>query len=81
MQYISTTDARAAFSDILSKVQKEPVVIQRQNKDVAVIISPEAYEKLRRINTAELNALCARASTYARKQGLTKAKLAKLLSD
>ena len=81
MQYISTTDARAAFSDIIATSAREPVVIQRQNKDVAVMISPEEYEKLRQIHLQRIDDLCRRASAHAKKMGLTEEKLAELLAD
>jgi prevent-host-death family protein len=81
MQYISASNARAAFSDVIAKAQKEPVMIQRQHKNVAVMISSEEYEKLRRVRTRELDDLCRRASAYAKKQGLSEKKLAALLAD
>ena len=81
MQYISATDARASFSDVIAAAQKQPIVIQRQNKDVAVMISPQEYEKLRHIKLKEIDDLCKRASAYAKEQGLTEEKLAELLAD
>ncbi len=79
MQYISTTDARATFTDVIAWAQKEPVMIRRQSKDVAVVISPEEYEKLRWIKAGELDDICVRASAYAKQQGLTDETLARLL--
>lgn len=81
MQYISATEARATLSHLIDQAQKEPVVIRRQQKDVAVMISPAEYQKLRGIQVQELDEICMRASDYARQQGLTEARLAQLLSD
>ncbi len=81
MQYISTTDPQASLSQIINAAQKEPVVIQRQDQDVAVMISPKEYARLRRIRVREFNDVCTRASEYAKMQGMTEEKLAELLSD
>ena len=81
MEYISASDARAAFSDVIDAAQKQPVMIQRQNKDVAVMISPEAYEKLRGLDQKKFEDICDRASAYAKSQGLTEEILAELLAD
>ncbi len=81
MQYISTTDARADFAAVIAAAQQEPVVIQRQRKDVAVMISPEDYAKLRKVNGAKFDDVCRRASEYAKQMGLTEEKLAELLAD
>lgn len=47
---LSTADARASFSDVLNSVYytKEPVVVERKGRPVAVIISPEEYEAFQR---------------------------------
>ena len=45
---VSTAEARANFGDVLNSVfyTKEPVVVQKKGKVVAVIISPEAFQRL-----------------------------------
>jgi prevent-host-death family protein len=45
---VSTAEARANFGDVLNSVfyTKEPVVVQKKGKAVAVIISPEAFQRL-----------------------------------
>jgi prevent-host-death family protein len=45
---VSTAEARATFGDVLNSVYytKEPVVVQKKGKVVAVIISPEAFQRL-----------------------------------
>lgn len=44
---LSTADARASFSDVLNSVfyTKEPVVVEKKGRRVAVIISPDEYEE------------------------------------
>ncbi len=45
---VSTAEARANLGDVLNSVYytKEPVVVQKKGKVVAVIISPEAFQRL-----------------------------------
>jgi prevent-host-death family protein len=81
MQYISATEARATFSDVIAAAQKQPVVIRKQDKDVAVIISPQDYEKLRKVKVQQLKNTMSRAGAYAKKQGMTPEILEQLLAD
>ena len=45
---ISTQQARASFSEILGSVYytKNPVIVERKGKPMAVLISPEQYASL-----------------------------------
>ena len=81
MQYISATDAKQRLAALLDAAQREPVVIRRQNRDVAVVLSPREYDRLRALNLAEFDRLCERVSATAQANGLTEAKLAELLAD
>lgn len=81
MQYISATDAKQRLAALLDAAQHEPVVIRRQNRDVAVVLSPREYDRLRALNLAEFDRLCERVSTTAQANGLTEAKLAEILAD
>ena len=44
---LAVKDARANFSDVLSQVYygQEPVIVERKGKPVAVLISPEQWER------------------------------------
>ena len=44
---VAAKDARANFSDMLSQVYygQEPVIVERKGKPVAVLISPEQWER------------------------------------
>ena len=46
MRYVSATDAKKRLAALLDTAQREPVMIRRQNRDVAVLLS------LRRNTTA-----------------------------
>ena len=80
MRSFSATDAKQRLAALLDAAQREPVVIRRQNRDVAVIMSAEEYERLRDLNTAEFQRFCDHVSASAKSRGLTATKLEKLLN-
>ena len=79
MQTVSATDAKQRLAALLDAAQREPVLIRRQNRDVAVIMSAEEYERIRGWNVAELQRFSDRVGAHAKARGLTAAKLKKLL--
>lgn len=81
MRYVSATDAKQRLAALLDAAQREPVIIRRQKRDVAVILSPQEYDRLRALNIAELQRLCDRVAKKAAARGLTKEKLDSLLAD
>jgi prevent-host-death family protein len=81
MRTVSATDAKQRLAALLDAAQREPILIRRQNRDVAVIMSAEAYDRIRGVNTAELKRLCERVSEQAAARGLTDEILADLLKD
>jgi len=56
-------------------------MIRRQDRDVAVILSPHKYNRLRALNTDEFQRFCNRISEWAAARGLTEKKLAEILAD
>jgi antitoxin Phd len=81
MKTISASDAKQRLAALLDAAQREPVMIRRQNRDIAVVMSPEEYDRIRGANIAELNRLCERVSERAATRGLTDKILADLLKD
>lgn len=81
MRYVSATDAKQRLAALLDAVQREPVTIRRQNRDVAVVLSPREYERLRALNIEEFERFCDRIGEHARARGLTEDRLAELLDD
>ena len=81
MQTVSATEAKQSFAALLDKAQREPVVIRRHDRDVAVIVSAEEYERLRDLYVRELEELCARVSAQAKARGLNEQVLEELLKD
>ena len=79
MRYISATEAKQNFAAALDAVQRGPVVIRRQSRDQAVLISPQEYARLRGLAVADFQAFCDRVGERAVENGLTQSKLAALL--
>ena len=81
MRYISATDAKQNFAAALDAAQRGPVVIRRQARDQAVLISPAEYDRLRGVAIADFEAFCNRVGEKAAAAGLTEKKLAAILKD
>jgi len=60
MRTVSATDAKQRLAALLDTAQREPVMIRRQNRDVAVLLSPHEYDRLRALNTDEFQRFCDR---------------------
>jgi prevent-host-death family protein len=81
MKTVSATDAKQRLAALLDAAQREPVLIRRQNRDVAVIMSAQEYERIRKINVDEFQKFCDRVGAEAVKQGMTEEILADILKD
>ena len=79
MLTISATNAKQTFAKVLESVAREPVLIQKQKRDVAVILSIADYERLTRMNLQAFQRFCDQVGTKAEQRGLTEEKLAELL--
>lgn len=81
MQTVTATEAKQGLAAVLEACVREPVLIQRQKRDVAVVISVQEYERLARVNVAEFQRFCDAVGERAEQAGLNEAKLAQLLND
>jgi hypothetical protein len=81
MRYFSREDAEQGLAAMLEAAQREPVTIRNDEHDVAVIVSPQEYERLRALNSSEFLEFCDRVGRDAVANGLTEEELCKLLND
>jgi prevent-host-death family protein len=47
MSTITATDAKNRFGQVLEMARTEPVHVQKNGRDVAVVLSPEEFSRLR----------------------------------
>jgi prevent-host-death family protein len=78
---ISATEAKQRLAALLDAAQREPIVIRRQKRDVAVLLSAQEYERLRDLNAADFQRFCDRMGEQAAARGLDEAKLKQILSE
>jgi prevent-host-death family protein len=78
---VSATHAKQNFAAILDQAQREPVRIRRHDREVAVLISAEEYERIQRDRWTEFDRLSAIAAEQATANGLTEEKLQQILAD
>jgi prevent-host-death family protein len=81
MRSVSATEAQQRLAALLDAAQREPVMIRRQNRDVAVLLSPQEYDRLRALNTDEFQRFCDRIGERSTARGMTDEKLAEILVD
>lgn len=61
MQALTANDAKTQFGDMLLKVQREPVQINKNGKPVAVVISIDEYQQMEEVKFALLQERATRA--------------------
>ncbi len=80
MKRVPATEAKNRLGALLDEAQREPIVIRRQNRDIAVILSMADYERLRTGNLKAFLELRTDVAAEAAAKGLTESRLARLLS-
>lgn len=81
MKRVAATDAKNRLGAILDEAQREPIVIRRQDRDIAVVMSMADYERLRDGNIQAFLELRKQVAAEAAANGLTKDRLNELLAD
>jgi len=80
MKTVAATEAKNRLGAILDDAQREPIVIRRQDRDIAVVLSMADYERLRSGNVRAFLDLRNDVAAQAAAAGLTPEKLAELLT-
>jgi prevent-host-death family protein len=81
MKRITATEAKNRLGAIIDDAQREPVIIQRQERDVAVVISMQEYERIRQGNVQAFLDARNELAAEAKRNGLTEEKLRELLDE
>ncbi len=81
MRTLTASEAKQGFANLIDMASREPVVIQRQKRDVAVVLSMAEYERLTRLNIAEFQRFCDRVGAQAAAAGLDDTRLSELLAE
>lgn len=81
MRTVTASEAKQSLASVIEAAGREPVVIQRQKRDVAVVLSMAEYERLTRLNVAEFQRFCDRVGERAAAAGMDETVLASLLDE
>lgn len=81
MKTVPATEAKNRLGAILDDAQREPVVIRRQDRDIAVVLSMADYERLRAGNIQAFLDIRKQVAAEAAANGLTDERLNELLAD
>ncbi|THF57196.1 type II toxin-antitoxin system Phd/YefM family antitoxin [Pseudothauera rhizosphaerae] len=81
MRTVTASEAKQGLAGVIEAAAREPVVIRRQKRDVAVVMSMQEYERLVRLNVSEFQRFCDAVGAQAAERGLTEEKLGRLLAD
>lgn len=55
MKAISATDAKNRFGELVDMAQSGPVRVQRQGRDVAIVLAPEEFRRLTEAAAGKVN--------------------------
>ena len=81
MKTVTATETKNRLGVVLENAQRGPVVIRRQDRDIAVVLSMTDYLRLRSGNVRAFLELRDEVAAEAEARGLTDARLNALLAD
>ncbi len=79
MRYTAASDTDPNLTTLLDAAQREPVFIERDQQEVAVLVSASDYDRLSGKSTRELLDFCDKMAAEATANGLTEEKLQEIL--
>lgn len=68
MKIITATAARNRFGKLIDVAQSEPVRVQRQGRDVAVVLSPEEFRRLSEAASSKVSPVVQKLHTASAKR-------------
>ena len=80
MKQFTANEAKQSLGKVIDTVQREPVLIKRYNREAAVMLSVQDYERLTALNIEEFERFCHRVGRRAGKRGLNESKLNSILN-
>jgi len=81
MATFSATNAKQKFAEVLDQAQRESVRIQRHDRDVAVIVSVQEYDRLQGNQWSEFWRIADQIAEEAKANGFTEADLQEILAE
>ena len=81
MKSIDEAEAQAHLGEILEEAQRQPIVITRRGREMAIVVSVAELDRIRTANVESFLQLRREVAGEAAARGLTEERLAKLLKD
>lgn len=81
MKIVSATEAKQTLGAVLDAAQREPVIVRRQNRDVAAIVSMEDFDRIQRSKTNDFIRLYEELAAKAKARGMTEEIARELLEN
>ena len=81
MRRVSVSEAKRQLDALIDAARHEPVMIQKQRRDVAVLLSVEAYERITAFNRKAFLDFCEPAGKEAEERGLNEEILNQILAE
>lgn len=81
MKVVAATEAKNRLGAILDEAQREPIIIRRQDRDIAVVLSMAEFERMRAGNVQAFLEARKKVADEAKAKGLTYKRLQELLAD
>lgn len=81
MRKVSASDPNQSLATVVEDAQRETIVVRRDERDVAVVLSMAEFARISAQNIAEFETYCDRIAERAAARGLTAEGVAELLRD